>query len=170
MRLSRWFPILWIALGCSGDGKDTGLTVEELCEGQGPQEVRIGTGAGSQFTPLNDGDVATLEVAPQGGFGVAIRASTSGMRADEVIQVRLDTELDGALSDSFTNDVQLFCQDDGTGLLTNVVVGLDREIYKTLDDLIPLNGQDVDLIVAVTDSRGESVEGRVTVEIQVGAR
>jgi hypothetical protein len=168
--LTRWLPLIWIAFGCSSDREETGLTVDELCKGQGPTEVRIGTGAGSQFTPLNNGDVATLEVAPQGGFGVAIRASTSGMRADDVVEIRLDTELDGALSDSFTNDVQLFCQDDGTGLLTNVVVGLDREVYKTLDDLIPLNGQEVDLVVVVTDSRGESVDGRVTVEIKVGAK
>jgi len=168
--LIRWLPVLGIALGCSGDRGDTDLTVEELCEGQGPKDVQIGTGAGSQFTPLKNGDVATLEVAPQGGFGVAIRASTLGLRADDVVELRLDTELDGTLSDSFTNDVQLFCQDDGSGLLTNVVVGLDREVYKTLDDLIPLDGRDVDLIVFVTDGRGASAESRVTVEMAVGAR
>jgi len=165
-----WTPLIFVA-ACTGDGGETGLTPEELCAGEGSKSVTIGTGAGSAFSAFQDGDSATLEVAPQGGFGVKIRASTTGLQADEVVEVRVDTELGGELSDSFTNpNVQLFCQDDGTGLFTDVVVGLDREVYKTLDDLFPLDGETVDLVVGVTDARGTSAEGRVRVEIQVGAR
>ncbi len=168
----RWWLLAVIfGTGCSGDDVDTGFTTEELCAGEGAKSVLIGTGAGASFTELEEGDQATLNIAPQGGIGVAIRASTTGLQADTPIEVRLDTEIDGAISASFTNPaVQLFCQDDGTGLFTDVVVGLDPVAYATLDDQLPLDGELIDLIVVATDERGEMAEGRVTVEVKVGAR
>jgi hypothetical protein len=65
--------------------------------------------------------------------------------------------------------VQLYCQEDGSGLLWGVAVGFDPAIYPTTTDLLALDGGDVELIVTATDSEGDTAEGRVTVELSVGS-
>ena len=164
--------ILLALLGCTDNEPDeTGPDVAALCAGEGDVSVVLGTGAGSEFTPIEDGDVAGLDVAPQGGFGVSVRARTTGLQADAAVAVLLDTEIDGQNVGSFLNEeVQLYCQEDGTGLLWGVVVGFDPSTYSSNDDLLALDGEIVDLVVTVTDGRGESGVGRNTVEIAVGGR
>ena len=125
----------------------------------------LGTGSGATFVPLEDGQQVTLEVAPQGGMGVAVRVITTGLQADAPVDVLLDTEIDGELSASFLNEaITLYCQDDGRGMLWGVNVGFSAEDYPT-SDFSALFGQVADLVVTVTDQEGRSVTGRSTVEV-----
>ena len=116
-----------------------------------------------------------LDVAPQGGFGVPVRALTTGIRSadgDEphaTSEVLLDTYIDGALSGSFLNEtVEVYCQDDGAGLIWGVVVGFDPKVWVTADDLLSLDGEEVTLVVVATDPEGREAEGSVDVVISVG--
>jgi len=145
------------------------VDIGALCAGEGASSVALGTGAGEEFIPFADGDVVGMVSAPQGGFGVDVRASTTGLVADDAVRVLLETVIDGEVNGSFLNEsVQLYCQDDGSGLLWGVVVGFDSSKYKTNDDLLELDGQVVDLVVTVTDVVGNSESGVSTVEIAVG--
>jgi hypothetical protein len=132
-------------------------------------KVTIGTGAGSEFYVIEDGDTVGLDVAPQGGFGVSVRAMTTGLKADDIVDVNLVTEIDGVQSGQFLSEgVQLYCQEDGTGLLWGVVVGFDADLFATNDDLLALNGQEAVLIVEITDANGETYGGQVTTIVEVG--
>ncbi|NCG20347.1 MAG: hypothetical protein GWP91_15165 [Rhodobacterales bacterium] len=162
-------PLLFLA-ACSSDGpsNDSGTTTVAACDGSGTSSVVLGTGAGGAFVELEAGDVAVLQKAPQGGWGIKVRGRTTGL-TDGTVSVTLDTKLDGVLSATFTNEaVNLFCQDDGTGLFTDQVVGLDATLYSSNDDLFPLNGSDVELVVTVTDSNDKSQSGTVIIEMEVG--
>jgi hypothetical protein len=150
-------------------GEDDTQTTGPSCDGTGSPSVIIGTGAGADFYPLEDGDSVGLDVAPQGGFGVSIRAQTTGLKANDIVDVNLITEVHGVQSGQFLNEgVQLYCQEDGTGLLWGVVVGFDSELFATNDDLLALNGQEAVLVVEITDADGEMSQGRVTTRVEVG--
>ena len=70
---------------------------------------------------------------------------------------------------SFLNEtVEVYCQEDGKGLLWDVAVGFDPEIYSTNDDLLSLNGEAVMLLVEATDADGRISSGTVDVVIEVG--
>ncbi|MDP6931826.1 MAG: hypothetical protein QGG40_02875 [Myxococcota bacterium] len=154
-------------LACQGGGDDTGPGYD--CAGSGDPTLTIGQGQGSTFVELETGDTVGLDVAPQGGFGVPIRAQTTGLVADEAVDVLLVTEIDGVEVGSFLNQgTNLYCQDDQTGLLWGVVVGFDADVYQTNEDLLELNGQSVDLVVTAYDTDGDEAEGRVTVTVEVG--
>ncbi len=154
---------------CNGDKGDSGDDIAALCAGEGSSSVVIGQGVGSDFYPFEGGETVGLSVAPQGGFGVEVRAATTGLTADDDVPVLLVTEIDGVEVGSFLNEsVQLYCQDDGTGLLWGVVVGFDPAVYSTNDDLLSLEGQEVDLVVTITDDRGVEGVGRASVIISVG--
>ena len=161
----RWLPILFV-LGC-----DPEPTIEELCAGEGPATIEIGTGAGDAFFPLADGDQVGLVIAPQGGLGVSVRVRTTGLAAEAAVTARLDSELDGVTSATFTNDeVFLFCQDDGTGLFVDQAVGFDPVVYDSLDKQFDLDGKTATLVVEITDARGVTAETTIDVELKVGAR
>ncbi len=171
MRTAGWtWPLLAVAACGGGDEPaDTGYSVEELCAGAGPVSLEIGTGTGDEFFPLEDGDVVGLDVAPQGGFGVSVRVRTHGLVTGQPVGLLLEAERNGVNEGSFYIDsVLLYCQDDGSGLLWGVVVGLDTSIYATNDDLLALDGELIDLVVTATDVEGDVASGRVTVEIDVG--
>jgi hypothetical protein len=166
--------ILLFSLGCPGSkdggGDDTQASTVPSCDGSGQiGKVTIGTGAGSEFYLIEDGDTVGLDVAPQGGFGVSVRAMTTGLKADDIVDVNLVTEIDGVQSGQFLSEgVQLYCQEDGTGLLWGVVVGFDADLFATNDDLLALNGQEAVLIVEITDANGETYGGQVTTIVEVG--
>ncbi|MGB0638593.1 MAG: hypothetical protein ACPGTU_04625 [Myxococcota bacterium] len=171
----HWFPVVLISsmmIACSSKENDTGQTknVGPSCDGGGTTSVEIGTGAGAEFNPLSDGDTVSLVVAPQGGFGVSVRAQTSGLKADDLVDVLLVTEIDGVQSGEYLNEsVQLYCQEDsGNGLLWGVVVGFDPDTFASNDDLLALNGVAVDLVVTVYDANGGEETGRVTTIVEVG--
>ncbi len=167
MRLS--LLLLTALIGCSSAAPDdSGENIDALCNGAGSASVALGTGAGGAFDELMTGDVAVLVGAPQGGWGIKVRGKTTGL-AEGTVSIALDTKLDGVLSASHTNEaVNLFCQADGTGLFTDQVVGLDPVLYETNEDLLPLNGTDLELVVTVTDSAGTTQSGSVMVEMEVG--
>ena len=122
-----------------------------------------------------DGAEVGLESAPQGGWGVGVRAMTTGIGSSDgdtphaTSAVLLDTYLDGELAGSFLNEtVEVYCQDDGTGLIWGVVVGFDPETYDTNEDLLSLDGEEVQLLVEATDGAGRVASGTVDVIITVG--
>ncbi len=172
---------LWLGLlACTGSKDDTGPvdtgpTAEELCAGAGEESLEIGTGVGSEFVPMEPNSAMSLDVAPQGGFGVTVRARTTGIRsaADDLphapVSVELTTFIDGVQSASFLNeDVEIYCQDDGAGLLWGVVVGFDSEEYSSTDDLFRLDGVTTALNVIAYGEDGGVAEGWVDVVISVG--
>jgi len=154
-------------LACGDKGEETGAEVI-ACTSTADASLTIGYGVGEDFTAYQAESVVGLSVAPQGGFGVAVRASTSGLAAGEV-SVLLETEIAGEQVGSFLNEsVTLYCQDDGSGLLWGVVVGFDPATYSSNDDLLSLDGQVVDLVVTATDTEGNSATGITPVTINVG--
>lgn len=174
--------LLSLPIACANheeDGEKTpGTTIDsadpptnEDCNAAATYSLVIGQGAGSAFFPLEDGASVGLDVAPQGGFGVSVRARTTGLMTDNIegIDVLLDVEYEGENVGSFTNQgTRLYCQDDGAGLLWGVVVGFDADLYPSNDDLIDFDGKHVTLIVTATDILGGTAEGRVEVVIEVG--
>ena len=182
---SRWVTPLLIfqTLSCGKSTEDTGvavvadtgLTPEQLCAGEGDASLVIGYGAADEFIPYESGESVGLDVAPQGGFGVSVRARTTGIRSADgdtphaTSQVLLDTYIDGELTGTFLNEtVEVYCQDDGQGLIWGVVVGFDPAVWATADDLLSLDGQMVTLVVKATDPEGRVAEGSVDVVISVG--
>ncbi len=154
---------------------DTGPSIESLCAGEGEESLVIGTGVGSEFVPMEPLTEMSLDVAPQGGFGVTVRARTQGIRSatDELphvpVSVELDTYIDGVLSASFLNeDVEIYCQDDGSGLVWGVVVGFDPVEYSSTDDLFRLDGVTTALNVIAYGADGGVADGWVDVIISVG--
>lgn len=164
--------LLWslisLAIGCK-DTQDTGLG----CEPSGEPTLTVGTGLAGDFYPFEDGQTVGLTSAPQGGFGVGVRAKVSGLVVDEgdgnaPLPVLMETYLDGSLSDSFTNTgATAYCQEDGSGLVWDLVVGFDRETYNSADDLIGLQGALATLRIQATDLDGTTASGEVDVVIEV---
>lgn len=156
-------------LGCIDGPEKDKSPIELLCEGEGDPSVELGIGAGSEFVSIEDGMKVGLDVAPQGGFGVSVRAKTTGLKADASVSVLLEPYINDEVAGSFLNEaVPLYCQDDGAGLLWGVVVGFNEDIFPTTDALLELNGELVDLTVVVTDSTGTTGSGLATVEVEVG--
>ena len=182
-RLILCLSVVGCASGPDKFGGDTGdvakggsgLGVEGTCGGDGDLSLTIGTGVGEQFVPMEPGAEMGLDVAPQGGFGVTVRARTTGIlsEVDDVphapASVELNTWIVGELSAGFLNEnVEIYCQEDGTGLIWGVVVGFDPEEYASTDDLFRLHGQTVSLQVVAHGSDGDTAEGWVDVVISVG--
>jgi len=163
-----------LLLSACGRGADdtssTGGSTDACADDQRTPSLTLGTGAGSVFEALSDGDPVSLAIAPQGGFGVSVRAQSTGLLTGPV-DVLLDTEIDGSNVGNYLNQgVNLYCQDSGEGLLWGLVVGFDSAVYQTNDDLLSLDGQSVDLVVSVTDAAGASAQTQVSVLVAVGAR
>jgi hypothetical protein len=161
-----------LLFACTDKGNDSG---SDLCPVRGEPSLTIGYGVGDQFSPYEDGAEVELESAPQGGWGVGVRALTSGIGSSAgdtphaTSAVLLDTYLDGELAGSFLNEtVEVYCQDDGAGLIWGVVVGFDPEIFDTNEDLLALNGEEVQLVVEATDGEGRIASGTADVIITVG--
>lgn len=164
-------------MGCSSTDEptDSGSSLDPRCEGGGDSSLEIGFGSGAEFWSYEDGASVGLAPAPQGGYGVFVRAKTQGIRSAEgevphaTSAVLLETYIDDELVGSFLNEtVEVYCQEDGTGLLWDVAVGFDPEKYSTNDDLIGLDGQEVRLLVEATDRDGQRAVGTVDVIIDVG--
>ncbi|MCP4810147.1 MAG: hypothetical protein GY913_24540 [Proteobacteria bacterium] len=134
--------------------------------------LTIGYGVAGDFIPYVEGEVVTMTTAPQGGFGVPIRASTTDLfcgtdeQPNAPFEVLLETRIDGEVSASFVNDTAvLYCQDDETGLVWDLVVGFDSSVYNDVDALVSLHGQEVEMYVVGTDFYGDSAEATLLVEI-----
>ncbi len=162
--------LLWMlaAMGCT-----KGPEGVVGCEPSGAPSLVVGTGLAGDFYPLEDGDTVGLTSAPQGGFGVGVRAQVQGLVVDEgdgnaPLPVVLETYIGETLSASFTNTgATAYCQEDGSGLVWDLVVGFDRETYSSADDLVDLQGVDATLLLIATDVDGTTAEGQVDVVIEV---
>jgi hypothetical protein len=176
---AHFFYLLALTFSCSNtdkdNGNDTGLSVEDLCRGEGASSLEVGYGSGAEFWAYETGAEVGLAPAPQGGSGVWVRAKTQGVQTAKgdvphaTSAVLLETYIDGVLAGSFLNEtVEIYCQEDGSGLLWDVAVGFDPLVYATNDDLIGLNGQEVELFVQATDASGRVSAGSVDVVIAVG--
>lgn len=158
------------ALGLVSCGEPT---IEELCAGEGEPEIVLGHGEGSAFTPFEPGEEVFITIAPQGGFGVTIRASTSGLYAGggqgaAPISLVLRSRWKGEPSGEFDwGDVVLYCTEDGSGLFWGAIVPLDPERFPTEADLEQLDGERVELEAEATDARGEVVIGVAEVTLRL---
>ena len=108
----------------------------------------------------------------QGGWGVGVRAQTTGISSSTgstphaSSAVLLKTYVGDEEVGSFLNEtVEVYCQDDGTGLIWGVVVGFDPETYATEDDLLSLSDENVELWIEATDSEGRAATGTIDVII-----
>ena len=145
---------------------------ESECVGSDDPSIALGQGVGGAFLPLENEQLVTLDVAPQGGFGVKTLISTLGLLAGDVelANVQLNVEADGELAGEFLlEDARLLCRSsEEGGLVSEVVVGFDPDIYETPDDLLSLDGQVVDLDVTVTDAEGNSASVVQSVTVSTG--
>jgi hypothetical protein len=137
------------------------------CAGGGDLTMTIGENlVGGAFAEMEDGDVVGVAAAPQGGLGVFVSARTTGLVSDNPVDVLLEVEVEGALLGTYLSEgVQLYCQEDGSGLLWGVAVGFDSKIFQTTTDLLDLDGQQIDLLVSATDVDGETASDQITVEL-----
>ncbi len=144
----------------------------DLCEPADEPTVFLGQGVGGEVEEFTDGQAVALTPAPQGGFGVQVVISTAGLRTEEQnsAQAVLDVFKDDAQEGTFLSEgLQLFCAspDDG-GRIDGQVVGFDPAVYSTNDDLLALDGSEVELRVTVTDTDGNEAVGTSLVTIDVG--
>ncbi len=144
----------------------------DTCQPTGDIMLSLGSGVGGAFQPFQDGQAVGLDVAPQGGFGVSTLLLTTGMLAgdEEEVEVQLDTRIDGDLTGSFLLEgAALLCRSDGQGgMISGVVVGFDPDVYRTDDDLLLLNGQNVSLDVTITDTQGRTASAQQPVMVVIG--
>ena len=162
-------PILMAALAACGDSTEfSGLCSTE----SGTPVAFLGNGVGGAFVEYQDGQQVSLDVAPQGGFGVTVIVRTNGISAGggQTADVQLDVEMDGQNVGTFLQEnTALSCRGEETGgEVRGVVVGFDPQVYKTNDDLLTLNGEEVDLVVTVTNDADEAVTVRKSVTVVVG--
>jgi len=161
MRLSFLLLCLLLTPGCT-----------DLCASGDSPTLELGSGVGGAFEPYVDGQVVTLDVAPQGGFGVTTLIATTGLLAgdSELAAAQLDVRIGGNLEGSFlAEDTRLLCADPAEGgRMSGVVVGFDPAVYSTNDDLLDLDGQTVLLDVTVTDSAGNTANAQRDVVVSVG--
>ena len=95
----------------------------------------------------------------------AIYIETEGLVANEEVALTLDVLYQGKLYGTFFSEQQLFCQESGYGMLWDVVVGFDPEVFPTTDDLIAFNGEVVTLQVTAEDKGGDSATSTVDLTI-----
>lgn len=145
---------------------------DNACSPSGEPSIELGQGVGGAFIPLEDEQLVGLESAPQGGFGVKTLIATRGLLAgdEDLASVQLDVLIDGTLAGEFLLDeTRLLCRGPSEGgLVSDVVVGFDSDIYSTPDDLLILDQEVVDLDVTVMDTEGNSAQIIQAVTINAG--
>lgn len=142
------------------------------CLSGGDPLVVLGKGVGGAFTPYEDGEAVGLSVAPQGGFGVTVVIKTEGLLASDasVADILMDVEVDGVNDGTFLlQGAALLCEEGVGGRFDGAVVGFDPDKYSTNDDLLSLDGRQVELVVTVTDIEGQSATARQPVTLNVGS-
>ncbi|MCB9793263.1 MAG: hypothetical protein H6741_11095 [Alphaproteobacteria bacterium] len=163
MRLTPWLAAL-MTLGCG----EREYTREELCAGEGPASLELGSGTGEVFDPFVDGQEVYISIAPQGGFGVTVRARSFGLIADAPVSLFLSSSHEGESTGTFEwGEIPLYCMDDGSGLLWGAVIPFAPELFPTEEDLEALDGELVTLEAEATDLSGEVVVGRSEVVVRL---
>jgi len=172
-RIARLALVLAAGLvSCSGDSDSESGSL--ACGDGVTPAVELGRGVGGAFETFEVGSQVSLDIAPQGGFGVTAQVQTLGLAIGPVI-VTVRTEIDGQASGSFTFEddegaptQQLFCRDDGRGTLgSGIAIGFDPDRWNQ-DNLIELDGVTADLLVDIEDETGATATGRATVVVVVG--
>lgn len=153
-----------LLLSCSTT-EETATSQTGGCDANATAALRIGHSLFGEFAEYATHEEATLVAAPQGGFGVAIYIETEGLVTDAEVQLTLDVLYQGELYGSFFSEQQLFCQENGYGMLWDVVVGFDAEQFPTTDDLLAFNGEVVSLQVSAVDKAGTSTSTNVDLTI-----
>ena len=177
--LPRLLLLLPLVTGCdggggsdsdgTGSGGDTGG--QELCASQMNPTLEVGRGVGGAFEPYAPGEVVTISVAPQGGYGVPVSVHTMGLYAATDSHPILDLEIrkDGKVEGSFGDNPPLGCRSSAYGgLITGQVAGLDPGTYSSNDDLLALDGAQVEIWARVRDTNGAVAEGSQTVTLSIG--
>jgi len=152
-----------LALGCADD--------PDACAGSDEPVVELGVDESGPFVPLVDGATVSIADAPQGGFGVPVRARTRGLVAGNTssAEILLDLRLDAAAAGHFEIPAfPLLCEGAAQGgTLGTVVVPLDPDTWVTAADLEPLAGRTAELAVEVIDDDDRSAVARANVVLQL---
>ncbi|MCB9760932.1 MAG: hypothetical protein H6739_13925 [Alphaproteobacteria bacterium] len=160
----RWLLLVLLAPGCG----EKEYTVDELCAGEGPVEMTLGPGTGDGFTPFVEGEEVDIAIAPQGGYGIEVRASTLGLLTNRRVQVTVSSYWGDETTGTFLWGAQpLYCMEDGAGLMWGVVVPFDPELFPTVEDLAVLDGERVTLELVAVDEEGDQAVGQVEVIVRV---
>ncbi|MCP4868532.1 MAG: hypothetical protein GY898_07415 [Proteobacteria bacterium] len=142
------------------------------CEPASSPSVQLGTGQGDRFDVYTDGQEVGLQPAPQGGFGVPVLIGTTGLQTElsNTADATLDVYIGGSPEGTFFSEgLQLVCESDSEGgRIHGQVVGLDKDKYVTNDDLLALDGTEVELQVTVVDVEGNEGAGTQVVTIVYG--
>lgn len=156
---------IFALLGCSEpEPPDYCLPVE----GETPSAV-IGKSAGTNFVAFAADEEVSLDVAPQGGYGVKVAIQTFALLADNPTDVDLIVEYEGDELGRFTQtNHPLFCNAGNFGLLNDLVVGFSEEDFPELSDLAEFDGKIVDLVVEVRDQEGNAANASWPVTINFG--
>ena len=149
--------MIWLFVACN-------YTPEELCAGKGPTSLELGGGESEGFEAFQPGDDAEIMVPPQGGYGLRLRARTLGLVTNNVLDLEMETEVDGELIGEFTaEEIFVYCQDDGSGLLWGTATPIDEAIFPSEEDLVVLDGAEAIMRVTATDVQGDSASSEATV-------
>ncbi|MCC7075197.1 MAG: hypothetical protein IT383_28045 [Deltaproteobacteria bacterium] len=143
---------------------------DAACESAAEPTVELGRLGEGDFELLSEGERVPISIAPQGGFGMAVRVRTTGLHAadDTRATVHVATEIDGASVGQYVLYQQaLLCAGD-SGSVSTVVVPLDPFVYTTNEQLQALVGLLATLIVDVVDANDVRGHGEAVVTLGAG--
>ncbi len=141
------------------------LTPEQLCAGRGPVSLELGPRDTEDFEAFSEGDAAELMEPPQGGLGLAWRGRSLGLVGNDLVDLEMETEIDGdVVGDFVAEDWLIYCQDDGASLIWGTATPVDEELFP---DSGVLDGVEAILRVRATDVEGDVAEAEVGVVIEV---
>ncbi len=149
------------AVGCEPDA---------ACASGDDPTVELGRLGDGEFVALTEGERVPITIAPQGGFGMAVRVRTTELHADDATRatVHVETEIDGASVGQFVLYQQALACAGDSGTISTVVVPLDPFVYTTNEQLQALDGVPAALIVDVVDDHDVRGHGEAGVTLAAG--
>ncbi len=146
--------------GCEPDGG---------CASGDAPTVTLGHLVNDAFARLADGEDVDIIMAPQGGYGVAVDAQTTGLFANQESRstIHVVTEVDGASAGEFVLYQQSIVCDGEHGIASGIVVGIDPNRYGSSDALQVLDGVLATLVVDIVDQHDTRGHGEQQVTLQV---
>jgi hypothetical protein len=163
-------PLLACVLLFACGGSEGESSATQACLWDAKPRVWFGLVEHDVFSPLEDGEELELRTSPQGGFGLLVHIETTGLGPDEehAVNIQIDTFLDDTDVGGFVlSGAKLACDGAQPGRFGAMLLTLDQEAYVTMEDVLVLEGERLDLQARVTDDAGTSAETTASVTIAV---